>query len=83
MLISSYAGSAPDTAGKKVVNPAGMILSVAMMFRYSLNMPEASDLIAQAVSQTIESGVRTADLGGTASTSEFGDKVVEMLSQLP
>ncbi|KAK8117203.1 uncharacterized protein PG998_005484 [Apiospora kogelbergensis] len=76
-------GSAPDIAGKKIVNPAGMILSVAMMFRYSLNMPEASDLIAEAVSQTIEAGVRTSDLGGTASTSEFGDKVVEMLSQLP
>ncbi|GKT68751.1 3-isopropylmalate dehydrogenase [Colletotrichum tofieldiae] len=76
-------GSAPDIAGKQLVNPVGMILSVAMMFQYSLNMPEASDLIRKAVSDTIESGIRTADLGGTATTGEFGDAVARTLSQLP
>ncbi|KAK0377782.1 3-isopropylmalate dehydrogenase [Colletotrichum limetticola] len=76
-------GSAPDIAGKQLVNPVGMILSVAMMFRYSLNMPEASDLICKAVSDAIESGIRTSDLGGTATTSQFGDAVVKIISQLP
>ncbi|KAH8846515.1 Glucan 1,4-alpha-maltohexaosidase [Pyricularia oryzae] len=75
-------GSAPDIAGKQVVNPIGMILSVAMMFRYSLGMPEAAGLIETAVRDTIEAGVRTKDMGGNASTKEIGDHVVQILSKL-
>ncbi|KAK8104880.1 3-isopropylmalate dehydrogenase [Apiospora kogelbergensis] len=75
-------GSAPDIAGMQIVNPVGMILSVAMMFRYSLGMPEAADSIVKAVSDTIESGIRTKDIGGKAKTSELGDNVVRILAQL-
>ncbi|WYZ36329.1 hypothetical protein EsH8_XII_000079 [Colletotrichum jinshuiense] len=75
-------GSAPDIAGKGIVNPAGMILSVGMMFKYSLNMPLAAACIERAVSMTLESGLRTPDIGGSASTSEFGDAVVATLSTL-
>lgn len=75
-------GSAPDIAGKQVVNPLGMILSVAMMFRYSLAMQDAAELIEEAVRDTIEAGVRTKDLGGEATTSGMGDHVVKILSQL-
>ena len=75
-------GSAPDIAGKQVVNPLGMILSVAMMFRYSLAMPDAADLIEKAVRDTIEAGVRTKDMGGNATTSGMGDHVVKVLSQV-
>ncbi|PVH95118.1 3-isopropylmalate dehydrogenase-like protein [Periconia macrospinosa] len=74
-------GTAPDIAGKGVVNPAGMILSVALMFRYSLNMPDAADAIEKAVKSTLESKVRTRDLGGTASTAEFGNAVVAALAK--
>lgn len=66
----------------QIVNPVGMILSVAMMFRYSLGMPEAADSIVKAVSDTIESGIRTKDIGGKAKTSELGDNVVRILAQL-
>jgi len=66
----------------QIVNPVGMILSVAMMFRYSLGMPEAADSIVKAVSDTIESGIRTKDIGGEAKTSELGDNVVRILAQL-
>lgn len=59
-----------------------MVLSVAMMFRYSLAMPDTADLIERAVRDTIEAGVRTKDMGGTATTSEMGDHVVKILSQL-
>lgn len=73
-------GSAPDIAGQGIVNPAGMILSAAMMMRMSLDQPEAAASIEQAVNGAIADGVRTRDLGGSASTGEFGDAVVERLS---
>lgn len=59
-----------------------MILSVAMMFRYSLGMPEAAQRIEQAVSETIEAGIRTPDLGGSATTSEVGTAVAKALEAL-
>ncbi|KAK1573056.1 3-isopropylmalate dehydrogenase-like protein [Colletotrichum navitas] len=75
-------GSAPDIAGKGIINPAGMILSVGMMFKYSLNMPLAAACIERAVNMTLESGLRTPDIGGSASTSDFGDAVVATLATL-
>jgi 3-isopropylmalate dehydrogenase len=69
-------GSAPDIAGQGIINPTGMILSVAMMLRYSLAMPEAADSIEAAVGKVIEEGCRTSDIGGSASTADFGDAVV-------
>ena len=74
-------GSAPDIAGKGIANPAGMILSVAMMFRMSLDQPEAAAAIEAAVDATVNSGVRTGDLGGDASTVAFGDAVAGNLAQ--
>ena len=55
-------GTAPDIAGQGVANPLAMILSVAMMFRYSLDQPDAADLIEGAVSRVLSQGVRTADI---------------------
>lgn len=69
-------GSAPDIAGKGIANPAGMILSVAMMFRMSLDQQEAADTIEMAVDSVIETGLLTADLGGNAGTVEFADAVL-------
>lgn len=57
-------GSAPDIAGQELANPLAMFLSVAMMFRYSLNLPIAADRIEAAVNATLEAGRRTADLHG-------------------
>lgn len=53
-----------------------------MMFRYSLGMPEAAQRIEQAVSETIEAGIRTPDLGGSATTSEVGTAVAKALEAL-
>ncbi|RYO44997.1 hypothetical protein AA0116_g13500 [Alternaria tenuissima] len=69
-------GSAPDIAGKGIVNPVGMILSVAMMCRLSLDMGAAATSIEAAVRDTLEAGICTPDIGGTTSTSEVGDAVV-------
>lgn len=72
-------GSAPDLAGTGTVNPIGMILSVAMMCRYSLGLSNAASAIEDAVRQTLEANVCTPDLGGSFTTSEVGDVVLEHL----
>lgn len=75
-------GSAPDISGKGIVNPIGTILSVAMMFRYSLKLPNEATIVEQAVKNAIDSGILTKDLGGSASTKEMGDAVVKELEKL-
>lgn len=75
-------GSAPDIAGKGVVNPVASILSVGMMLLYSFNMKEESKVVEEAVRNVIEAGVKTKDIGGTASTSEVGDAVAKELEAL-
>lgn len=75
-------GSAPDIAGKGLVNPVAAILSVGMMLLYSLNMAKESVLVDQAVRLVIEEGVSTKDIGGTHSTSEVGDAVAKKLEEL-
>ncbi|CAK7268621.1 3-isopropylmalate dehydrogenase [Sporothrix epigloea] len=75
-------GSAPDISGKGIVNPIGTILSVAMMLRYSLQLPQDAVAVEQAVKSAIDSGIRTKDLGGSASTKDMGDAVVAALEKL-
>jgi len=72
-------GSAPDIAGQGKANPLAMILSTAMMLRFSLGQPEAADRIEAAVAKALARGARTADLGGTLSTSAMGDAVLAAL----
>lgn len=72
-------GSANDLAGKGIANPVGAILSAAMLARYSLKSPEAADAIEKAVEAVLVSGVRTADLGGSASTSDMTEAVIARL----
>ncbi|GAO13139.1 uncharacterized protein UV8b_03535 [Ustilaginoidea virens] len=72
-------GSAPDISGQGTVNPIGTILSVAMMLRYSLNLPEEAKAVEAAVKSAIDGGLRTRDIGGNAGTKEVGDEVVKHL----
>ncbi|GKT43904.1 3-isopropylmalate dehydrogenase [Colletotrichum spaethianum] len=74
-------GSAPDISGKGIVNPIGTILSVAMMLRYSLNLPKEAQAVEDAVKAVIDNGVRTKDLGGNAGTKEVGDAIVAELAK--
>jgi len=79
-------GSAPDIAGKGVANPLAMILSYAMMLRYSFNMGENADLLERAVTNVLAAGVRTPDIaekgGKTVGTAAMGDAVVKELARL-
>lgn len=76
-------GSAPDIAGQGIANPSAMILSLAMMLRYSLDDGAHADLVEAAVEDVLSGGLRTADImvpGATkASTSEMGDAVIERM----
>ncbi len=68
-------GSAPDIAGKGLANPMAMILSAAMMLRYSFSMMREAELLEAAVQEVLTKGITTPDLGGTANTSQIGDAV--------
>ena len=71
-------GSAPDIAGQGRANPLAAILSLAMLLRHSLNLPEQAKRIEQAVAQAVETH-RTPDIaadGNAVSTAELGDAVV-------
>lgn len=76
-------GSAPDIAGQGIANPLAMILSVAMMLRYSLQEPTHATRLEEAVDAVLEQGLRTPDIysPGTTqvSTGAMGDAIVEAL----
>jgi 3-isopropylmalate dehydrogenase len=73
-------GSAPDIAGQGKANPCAAILSAAMLLRHSLGNEEAAQKVEKAVEVALVSGARTADLGGSMSTSEMGDAVLKALA---
>ncbi|MEW5937514.1 MAG: isocitrate/isopropylmalate dehydrogenase family protein [Candidatus Thermoplasmatota archaeon] len=73
-LFEPVHGSAPEIAGKGIANPTGMILSAAMMLGH-LGMGEEAGRVEKAVRQVITSGIRTPDIGGSASTMEFAAAV--------
>ena len=72
-------GSAPDIAGKGKANPAGTILSAALMLRWSLGLSDAAIAVESAVAGAITSAVRTPDIVEAGidpvTTSQFGDEV--------
>ncbi len=55
-------GSAPDIAGKGIANPCGMVASVAMLLRHSLELEDEATLVENALQKVIAGGARTADL---------------------
>ncbi|RMF96713.1 MAG: 3-isopropylmalate dehydrogenase [Gammaproteobacteria bacterium] len=82
-LFEPIHGSAPDIAGQGIANPCGMILSVALLLRYTLKQPALADEIERAVYAAIAAGTRTRDLSAagtqSASTRQMGDAVLEQL----
>ena len=72
-------GTAPDIAGKQRANPTALLLSSVLMLRH-LNEDAAADRIVDALERVLHEGtVRTPDLGGTATTTEFVDAIVSHL----
>jgi 3-isopropylmalate dehydrogenase len=79
-------GSAPDIAGKDIANPFAAILSMAMMLRYSFDLPALADKVEKAAARVLADGYRTADIfqPGTrkVGTEEMGDAVVAALARV-
>jgi isocitrate dehydrogenase (NAD+) len=79
-IFEAVHGSAPDIAGKGVANPAAQMLAAAMMLDH-IGELDAGRRIRQSVEAVIvQDGVRTRDLGGSASTKEFGDAVARRVA---
>ena len=72
-------GSAPDIAGMNKANPAAMILSAAMMLRYSFSLEKEAAAIEAAVESAVNDGIRTADIGGFAGTEKMGEAVASRI----
>ena len=77
-------GSAPDIAGKDIVNPCAMILSAAMMLRHSFKREADAQRIENAVRSVVGRGLRTADIMDTDSrlvgTKEMGDAIAAAIT---
>jgi tartrate dehydrogenase/decarboxylase/D-malate dehydrogenase len=73
-------GSAPDIAGRGIANPIGTVWAGAMMLEF-LGQAAAGASIVKAIEQVLTDGaVKTADLGGKATTKEMGAAIVAALS---
>ncbi len=79
-IFEAVHGSAPDIAGKGVANPSAQMLAAALMLDH-LGEVEWGNRVRRAIERTIvDDNIRTRDLGGSASTSGFGDAVVRRLT---
>ena len=79
-------GSAPDIAGQGKANPLAMIMSFAMMLKYSFGMNEDSQMIEQSVHNVLSKGLRTLDIKQNheqaISTKDMGKAIIEELNIL-
>lgn len=71
-------GSAPDIAGQDKANPTAMLMSAIEMLNY-IGENEAGRRIRLALFDTLDAGIKTVDLGGNASCSEFTQAIVDRL----
>ncbi len=73
-------GSAPDIIGKNIANPGAAILSGAMMLEW-LGESAAAERIRAAVARAVQQGHTTPDLGGTCTTPQMTDRIIERLTE--
>ena len=78
-LFEPVHGSAPDIAGTGTANPLAMFGSVALMLRHGLGSESEAAAVESAVDRALEDGLRTADLGGDATTEDATRAVLEHL----
>jgi tartrate dehydrogenase/decarboxylase/D-malate dehydrogenase len=78
-MFEAIHGSAPDIAGKGIANPIGQIWSLSLMLDH-LDLPEYGALILEAIEDLLSEGrIRTPDLGGSSTTVEVGNGIVEKM----
>jgi isocitrate/isopropylmalate dehydrogenase len=77
VLAEAAHGTAPALRGKNVANPMAMILAGAAVLSYAgEDANQAARAIRESCLEAVADGIRTADLGGHAGTSEFTDEVI-------
>jgi len=76
-LFEPVHGSAPDIAGTGAANPLATILSAAMLLRHGFGREAEATAVESAVESALDQGLRTRDLGGTASTADATRAVLE------
>lgn len=79
-LFEPVHGSAPPLAGRDVANPVGAIRSAAMLLRHGVRRDDLAQRVEAAVTQTLDAGHRTRDLGGEVGTCAFTDRVLAALA---
>jgi isocitrate dehydrogenase (NAD+) len=78
-IFEAVHGSAPDIAGRGVANPTALMLAAAMMLDH-IGRREAATRLRRAIADTlVTAGIRTADLGGTATTSSYAKAVIQQI----
>jgi 3-isopropylmalate dehydrogenase len=80
-LFEPVHGSAPDIAGRGIANPLAMILSAAMLLRHGLGLETEAAAVESAVDRALAAGLRTADIGGSATTEEATQAVLGELQK--
>ncbi|HEX8101476.1 MAG TPA: 3-isopropylmalate dehydrogenase [Solirubrobacteraceae bacterium] len=80
-LFEPVHGSAPDIAGTGKANPLAMILSAALLLRHAFGMEPEAAAVESAVDRALQAGLRTADLGGSATTAEATQAVLGQLDR--
>jgi len=80
-LFEPVHGSAPDIAGQGIANPLATFLSAALMLRHGLGSEPEAAAVESAVDRALAAGLRTADLGGSATTAEATQAVLGELSK--
>jgi isocitrate dehydrogenase (NAD+) len=79
-IFEAVHGSAPDIAGKGVANPTAIMLAAAMMLDH-VGMKDKGDRLRQAIDATLNiDKVRTGDLGGSASSTQFTKALVARIA---
>jgi isocitrate/isopropylmalate dehydrogenase len=76
LMAEAAHGTAPSLEGKNVANPMAMILAAAALLSQTDEGQQAGRAIREAALEAVASGVKTADLAGHATTTEFTDEVI-------
>jgi tartrate dehydrogenase/decarboxylase/D-malate dehydrogenase len=78
-LFEPVHGSAPDIYGRNIANPVAMVWSAAMMLDF-LGHKDAHDAILRAIEAVLRDGPKTADLGGSANTTQMGEAIAALVA---